>query len=41
MKAMLRERKENEQETNSDAKETDSNQCCGPEGRKKHPTRKD
>ena len=33
MKAMLRE-------TNSDRRETDSNQHCGPEGTKKHPTRK-
>ena len=41
MKAMLRETKENVQGTNSDAKETDSNQWCGPEGRKKHPTRKE
>ena len=41
MKAMLRETKENVQGTNSDAKETDSSQRCGPEGRKKHPTRKE
>ena len=41
MKPMLRETKENVQGTNSDAKETDSNQQCGPEGRKKHPTRKE
>ena len=41
MKAMPRETKENVQGTNSDAKETDSNQWCGPEGRKKHPTRKE
>ena len=40
MKAMLRETKENVQGTNSDGKEANSNQCCGPEGRKKHPTRK-
>ena len=41
MKAMLRETKENVQGTNSDAKETDSDQQCGPEGRKKHATRKE
>ena len=42
MKPMLRETKENVQGTNSDAKENwDSNQRCGPEGRKKHPTRKE
>ena len=41
MKAMLSEIKENVQGTNSDGKETDSNQWCGPEGRKKHPTRKE
>ena len=41
MKAMPRETKENVQGTNSDGKETDSNQRCGPEGRKKHPTRKE
>ena len=41
MKRMLRETKENVQGTNSDAKETDSNQWCGPEGRKKHPIRKE
>ena len=42
MKAMLRETKENVQGTNSDGKETGtSNQPCGPEGRKKHPTRKE
>ena len=41
MKAMLRETKENVQGTSSDAKETHSNQWCGPEGRKKHPTRKE
>ena len=38
MKPMLREAKENVQGTNSDAKEMDSNQQCGPEGRKKHST---
>ena len=41
MKTMLRETEENVQGTNSDEKETDSNQRCGPEGRKKHPTRKE
>ena len=41
MKAMLRETKKNVQGTNSDVKETDSNQRCEPEGRKKHPTRKE
>ena len=42
MKAMLRETKENVQGTNSDGKETGtSNQPCGPEGRKKQPTRKE
>ena len=41
MKPMLRETKENVQGTNSDVKETDSNQRCEPEGRKKHPTRKE
>ena len=41
MKPMLRETKENVQGTNSDAQETDSNQRCGPEGRKEHPTRKE
>ena len=42
MKAMLRETKENVQGTNSDAKGNwDSNQWCGPEGRKKHATRKE
>ena len=41
MKPMLRETKENVQGTNSDAKETGTHQCCGPEGRKKHPTRKE
>ena len=40
MKPMLRETKENVQGTNSDAN-WDSNQWCGPEGRKKHPTRKE
>ena len=38
MKAMLGEIKENVQGTNSDGKETDSNQRCGPEGRNKHST---
>ena len=41
MKAMPRETKENVQETNSDAKETGIQIKCGPEGRKKHPTRKE
>ena len=42
MKAMQSEIKENVQGTNSDGKENwNSNQCCGPEGRKKHPTRKE
>ena len=42
MKAMLRETKENVQGTNSDAKGNwDSNQWCGPEGRKKDPTIKE
>ena len=41
MKAILRETKESVQGTNSDGKETNSNQWCGPEGRKKHPTRKE
>ena len=42
MKPMLRETKENVQGTNSDAKGNwDSNQWCGPEGRNKHPTRKE
>ena len=42
MKAMLRETKENVQETNSEAKETGTQITgCGPEGRKKHPTRKE
>ena len=40
MKAMLRETKENVQGTNSEAKETGT-QINGPEGRKKHPTRKE
>ena len=40
MKPMLRETKENVQGTNSDVKETGT-QWCGPEGRKKHPTRKE
>ena len=39
MKAMLRETKGNVQGTNCEAKETDSDQRCGPEGRKKRPTR--
>ena len=34
MKAMLRETKENVQGTNSDGKETDSNQRCGPRSKK-------
>ena len=37
---MLRETKENVQGTNSDGKETGTQQC-GPEGRKKYPTRKE
>ena len=43
MKARLRETKENVQATNNDEKETGthSNQRCGSEGRKKHPTRKE
>ena len=42
MKAMLRETKENVQGTNSDWKGNwNSNQHSGPEGRKKHPTRKE
>ena len=41
MKAMLSEIKENVQGTNSDGKETNSNQWCGPEGRKTHSTRKE
>ena len=39
VKAMKSEIKENVQGTNSDGKETDSNQWFGPEGRKKHSTR--
>ena len=38
-KAMQSEVKGNIQGTNSDRKEMDSNQQCGPEGRKKHSTR--
>ena len=34
LKAMLRETKENVQGTNSDGKETDSNQRCGPRSKK-------
>ena len=34
---MLRETKENVQETNSDGKEMNSNQWCGPEGRNIQP----
>ena len=41
MKAMLRETKENVQGTNSDGKETGTQINGGPEGRKKHPTRKE
>ena len=42
LKAMLRETKEKVQGTNSDGKGNwNSNQRCGPEGRKKHPTRKE
>ena len=41
MKPMLRETKENVQGTNSDGKETGTQIKCGPEGRKKHPTRKE
>ena len=43
MKAMLRETKENVQETNSDAKETGTqiNSVDQKEGRNKHPTRKE
>ena len=37
---MLSEIKENIQGTKSDRKETDSNQCCGLEGKKKHWTRR-
>ena len=40
MKAMLSEIKENIQGTKSDRKETDSNQCCRLEGKKKHWTRR-
>ena len=40
MMAMLRETKENVQGTNSDGKETGTQQC-GPEGRKKYPSRKE
>ena len=40
MKAMPRGTKVNVQGTNSDGKETGTQQC-GPEGRKKHPTRKE
>ena len=40
MKATLSEIKENGQGTNSDAKETRTeNQQCGPDGRNKHSTR--
>ena len=39
MKAMLIERKENVQGTNSDGKETRSNLWFGPERRNKHSTR--
>ena len=41
MKAMLRETKENAQGTNSDGKKLELTSTCGPEGRKKHPTRKE
>ena len=42
MKPMLRETKENVQGTNSEVKETGTQiNGCGPEGRKKHPTRKE
>ena len=41
MKAMLSEIKKNAQGTNSDGKETDSDQWCEPQGRKKHPTKKE
>ena len=41
MKAKLIEMKGDVQESNSDEKETDSNQWNGPEGRTKHPTRKE
>ena len=40
MKAMLRETKENVQGTDSDGKETGTQINGGPEGRKKHSTRK-
>ena len=40
VKAMKSEIKENAQGTNSDGKETGTqNQWCGPEGKKKHSTR--
>ena len=41
MKAMLSEIKKNVQATNSDGREMDSNQRCGPEERKKRTTRKE
>ena len=41
MKPMLRETKENVQGTNSDGKETGTQINTGPEGRNKHPTRKE
>ena len=41
MKAMLREMKENVQGTNSDGKATGTQINGGPEGRKKHSTRKE
>ena len=41
MKAMLRETKENAQGTNSDGKKLELTSTCGPEGRKKHPTRQE
>ena len=41
IKAMLRETKENVQGTNSDGKETGTQINTGPEGRNKHPTRKE
>ena len=40
-KPMLREIKENVQGTNRWEGNWESNQRCGPEGRKKHPTRKE
>ena len=40
MKAILKETKENIQGTNSDGEDWNSDQHGGPEGRKKHPTRK-